>query len=92
MRMMVRVPSAAAFPEEYCPKQSQQCNQSYRAEDNKPSAGGGIPKPPRGQYLVGFRIGQEKWNGPHGRGPLPLERVVSSSVSVPAAIFKRCIR
>jgi hypothetical protein len=40
VRMMVGVPMAAFSPEENCPKQQQQRNQAYDAENNKTFAGG----------------------------------------------------
>ena len=64
--MMVRVSVAMAFPQEGRPTQSQQRDQSYRAEDNEPFD--------------------------HGEVAYFSKVPVSSSASVPAAIFKRCIR
>ena len=92
MRMMVRVPSAAVSPEEDRPKQQQQRDQPDRAQGNNPPEGGKIQESPKGPYLVSFRGGQEKCKAAHAKGPFPSETVVSSSVSVPKAIFKRCIR
>jgi hypothetical protein len=43
--MMVRAPMAALSPNENCPKQQQQRDQAYHAEDNKTFAGGGSHDP-----------------------------------------------
>jgi hypothetical protein len=43
--MMMRVSVAMAFPEEDRPTQSQQRDQSYRAEDDEPFAGDRIEAP-----------------------------------------------
>jgi hypothetical protein len=60
VRMMERVPSAASSPEEYCPKQSQQGNPSYRSDNNDTVEGGRIGDPPRRQHSLCFCVGQEE--------------------------------
>jgi hypothetical protein len=88
---VMRVAMAMGLPEEDSPNESQQCNQGYGAQDNEPFPGGRI-NAPDGQDLARVRPNLGKKDRAHTQETFFSKVAVSSSASIPTAIFNRCIR
>ena len=89
--MVMRVAMAMRFPEEDGPNERQQCNQGHGAQNNEPFHGCRI-EAPCGHDLVSVHPNLGKKDRAHTQEAFFSKVAVSSSASVPTAIFKRCIR